>query len=172
MTQARAAAPRLATWLAAAALIIVLDQATKLYFDSAFQYGERLNVLPFFDFTLLYNRGAAFSFLASEEGWQRWFFTALGVGASIVIVWLLRRTQGQPRFCLALTLILGGALGNVIDRMAYGHVVDFLLLHVGDRTLFVFNLADTALTLGPAILIAVYLFAGRRLASGDPDGTG
>ncbi|KDC05843.1 signal peptidase II, partial [Bordetella bronchiseptica] len=73
-----------------------------------------------------------FSFLASEEGWQRWFFTALGVGASIVIVWLLRRTAGQPRFSLALTLIMGGALGNVIDRVAYGHVVDFLLFYWRD----------------------------------------
>ncbi|WP_246770343.1 signal peptidase II, partial [Bordetella pertussis] len=162
MTQARAAAPRLAPWLAAAALIIVLDQATKLYFDGAFQYGERLNVLPFFDFTLLYNRGAVFSFLASEEGWQRWFFTALGVGASIVIVWLLRRTAGQPRFSLALTLIMGGALGNVIDRVAYGHVVDFLLFYWRDWHYPAFNLADVAITCGAVLLVVDELLRARK----------
>src|SRR6478735_746088 len=98
---ARAAPARVGGWLALALLIIVLDQLTKIYFNTAFQYGERVNILPFFDFTLVFNRGAAFSFLASEEGWQRWLFTGLGCVAAVVIVWMLRRTHGQPRFCLA-----------------------------------------------------------------------
>jgi len=152
----------LGRWLGLAALIIVLDQLTKLYFDNAFSYGQRLNVLPVFDFTLMYNRGAAFSFLASQEGWQRWLFTALGVVAAAVIVWLLRRTQGQPRFCLALTLILGGALGNVIDRVAYGHVVDFLLFYWRDWYYPAFNLADVAITCGAVLLVLDELLRGRK----------
>lgn len=152
----------LGRWLGLAALIIVLDQLTKLYFDNAFSYGQRLNVLPVFDFTLMYNRGAAFSFLASEEGWQRWLFTMLGVVAAAVIVWLLRRTQGQPRFCLALTLILGGALGNVIDRVAYGHVVDFLLFYWRDWYYPAFNLADVAITCGAVLLVLDELLRGRK----------
>lgn len=154
--------PRLGRWLALAAALLLLDQATKLYFDSAFQYGERLNVLPVFDFTLMYNRGAAFSFLASQAGWQRWFFTALGVGAAIVIIWLLRRTAGQPRFCLALTLILGGALGNVIDRVAYGHVIDFLLFYWQDWHYPAFNLADASITCGAVLLVLDEFLRARK----------
>ena len=153
----------LGRWLGLAALVIVLDQLTKLYFDSTFSYGQRVNVLPVFDFTLMYNRGAAFSFLASEQGWQRWLFTGLGLVAAAVIVWLLRRAQGQqPRFCLALTLILGGALGNVIDRMAYGHVVDFLLFYWRDWYYPAFNLADVAITCGAVLLVLDELLRGRK----------
>jgi len=154
----------LARWLGLAALIILLDQATKLYFDGAFAYGERLNVLPVFDLTLMYNRGAAFSFLASEQGWQRWLFTAFGVVASAVIVWLLRRHAAQRRFCLALTLIMGGALGNVIDRLAYGHVIDFLLFYWRDWYYPAFNIADVAITCGAVLLVADEFLRGRRRA--------
>ena len=107
---------RIGGWRAAL-FIIVLDQLTKIYFNTAFQYGERLHLLPFFD-TLVYNRGAAFRF-PGDRGWQRWLFTGLGCAAAVVIVWMLRRTPGQPRFSLALALILG-AVGNVIDRVVYG----------------------------------------------------
>lgn len=157
-------APRapLARWLGLAALIIVFDQATKLYFENAFAYGQRLNVLPIFDFTLMYNRGAAFSFLASEEGWQRWLFTVLGIGAAAVITWLLRRTHGQPRFCLALTLIMGGALGNVIDRVAYGHVIDFLLFYWRDWYYPAFNVADVAITCGAVLLVLDEILRARK----------
>ena len=158
-------APRLTHWLGLAAVLIVLDQVTKLYFDSAFEYGERLNVLPVFDLTLVYNRGAAFSFLASEAGWQRWFFTALGIVAAIVIVWLLRRNQDQPRFSLALTLILGGALGNVIDRVAYGHVIDFLLFYWNDWYYPAFNLADVCITCGAVLLVLDELLRARSARS-------
>lgn len=147
--------------LALALLIIVLDQITKVYFNTAFSYGERLNILPFFDFTLLYNRGAAFSFLASEEGWQRWLFTGLGLVAAAVILWFLRRTPDQPRFRLALTLILGGALGNVIDRVVYGHVVDFLLFYWDNWYYPAFNIADVAITCGAVLLVLDDLLRAR-----------
>ncbi len=121
-------------------------------------------MLPFFDFTLLYNRGAAFSFLAAEEGWQRWFFTGLGLAAAVVILWLLRRTPGQPRFRAALILILGGAVGNVIDRLVYGHVVDFLLFYWKDWYYPAFNIADVAITCGAVLLVLDELLRGRAKA--------
>lgn len=159
---ARAAPARVGGWLALALLIIALDQLTKVYFNTAFQYGERVNVLPFFDFTLVFNRGAAFSFLASEEGWQRWLFTGLGCVAAVVIIWMLRRTHGQPRFSLALTLILGGAIGNVIDRVVYGHVVDFLLFYWNDWQFPAFNLADVGISCGAVLLVLDELLRARK----------
>jgi len=164
-TAATGRTPRIGRWLALAALLIILDQATKLYFDASFTYGQRVNILPVFDFTLVYNRGAAFSFLASEAGWQRWLFTALGIVASGVIVWLLRRHAGQARFCLALSLILGGALGNVIDRVAYGHVIDFLLFYWKDWQYPAFNLADAGITCGAILLVLDELLRARRSRS-------
>ena len=161
---ASAGAPpaRVGRWLAIALASIVLDQLTKVYFNTSYQYGERLNLLPFFDFTLLYNRGAAFSFLASEEGWQRWLFTGLGIVAAVVITVILRRTRGQPRFGLALTLILGGAIGNVIDRVVYGHVVDFLLFYWRDWYFPAFNLADVGISCGAVLLVLDELLRARK----------
>ena len=149
-------------WMLIALVIIAIDQVTKIYFNTQFQFGERVNILPFFDFTWLFNRGAAFSFLASEEGWQRWFFTGLGVIASIVIAVLLYRNPGQRRFALALTLIMGGALGNVIDRMVYGHVVDFLLFYWRDWYYPAFNIADMAITGGAILLVIDELLRARK----------
>ena len=140
-------------WLWLAGLLIVLDQLSKLGFDSQLKYGERIHVLPFFDFTLLYNPGAAFSFLADEAGWQRWFFTVLAVAASVFIIWMMRKNTMQHRMMLALALILGGAIGNVIDRIAYGHVVDFLLFYWRDWYYPAFNIADICITLGAMLLI-------------------
>ena len=140
-------------WLLAALVVIVLDQITKVAFDNLLGYGERLPVLPFFDFTLVYNRGAAFSFLADQTGWQRWFFTVLGLAAAGFIIWLMRRHREQRLFCAALALVLGGALGNVLDRVLYGHVVDFLLFHWQTWHFPAFNLADSAITVGAALLI-------------------
>lgn len=136
-----------------ALLVVILDQITKIGFDTLLGYGERLRVLPFFDFTLLYNRGAAFSFLAGAGGWQRWFFTVLGAAAAILIVWLIRAHRDQRLFCMALALILGGAVGNVIDRLVYGHVVDFLLFYWNDWYFPAFNLADSAITVGVILMI-------------------
>ncbi|QDQ87207.1 lipoprotein signal peptidase [Alcaligenaceae bacterium SJ-26] len=149
-------------WLLLAAVVILIDQATKLWFEAEFTYGQRLNVLPFFDFTLVYNPGAAFSFLADAGGWQRWFFTLLGLGASGFILWLLRRHGDEPRFALAMSLILGGAIGNVIDRMSYGHVIDFLLFYWNNAYFPAFNLADSALTLGAILMILDELLKLRR----------
>ncbi len=148
-------------WLGLAALVIVLDQASKLAIDRGLGYAERLNLLPVFDLTRVYNQGAAFSFLAAEAGWQRWVFTTLGIVAAIVIIWLLRKSTNKPRFSLALALILGGALGNVIDRVAYGHVIDFLLFYWRGWYYPAFNLADCAITCGAVLLVADELLRGR-----------
>lgn len=149
-------------WLLLAAVIILIDQATKIYFNTQYAYGERHAVLPFFDLTLMYNRGAAFSFLADENGWQRWFFTLLGIGASVVIVWLLRKHAANTRFSLALTLIMGGALGNVIDRTVYGHVVDFLLFYWKDWYYPAFNVADMGIVCGAILLVIDEFLKGRK----------
>jgi signal peptidase II len=143
----------LGKWLFAALCLIVIDQVTKIGFDHALSYGQRINILPFFDFTLLYNKGAAFSFLSDQTGWQRWFFTVLGLGASVFILWMMHTHRTQPRFLLALTLILGGALGNVIDRIAYGHVVDFLLFYWQNWYYPAFNVADAGITVGAILLV-------------------
>ncbi|MDX3904176.1 MAG: signal peptidase II [Pigmentiphaga sp.] len=150
---ASAVRPRLAGWLVIAGLIIVADQITKIMVDRLFAYGERLPLLPVLDLTLLYNRGAAFSFLAGAAGWQRWFFTVLALAVSGFIVWMLARHGDRRLFSWSLTLILGGALGNVIDRFLHGHVIDFVLLHYGGWFFPAFNLADSAITIGAVLLI-------------------
>jgi len=150
-------------WLMVALAIIIVDQATKLYFDQALTYAQRINVLPIFDLTLVYNQGAAFSFLANQPGWQRWFFTALGLVAAVIISVILHRTGGrQPRLSLALAMILGGALGNVIDRVAYGHVIDFLLFYWKDWYYPAFNLADVGITCGAILLVLDELLRMRK----------
>ncbi len=143
----------LTRWLLMSAILLLADQLTKIWFDTTFRYGERSQVLPFFDFTLLYNRGAAFSFLADEAGWQRWFFSVLGLGASGFMLWMMHNNRTQPRLLLALALILSGALGNVIDRLLYGHVIDFLLFYWQDWYYPAFNVADSCITLGAILLI-------------------
>ena len=140
-------------WLTGALFIVALDQFSKIWFDSQLHYAERLGVLPFFDFTLLYNPGAAFSFLAGGQGWQRWLFTGIAVAAIGLIVHLLRRHPAQPLFCSSLMLILGGAAGNLIDRVMYGHVVDFLLFYWKDWFFPAFNIADVAITCGAILLV-------------------
>ena len=145
---------RLAPWLSLAALIIVLDQITKLTAEYLLGYGQRVPVVAgLLDWTLFYNPEAAFSFLAEAGGWQRWFFTALGIGASIWIITMLAQHSSQRLFCLSLTLIMGGALGNVIDRLLHGHVIDFILVHYGNWYFPAFNLADSAITVGAIMMI-------------------
>jgi len=152
----------IAGWLVLALVVIVVDQVTKVGFDNLLAYGERIRVLPFFDFILLYNRGAAFSFLAGADGWQRWFFTLLGVVAVPLLIWLIRRHRDQRLFCASLALILGGAVGNVIDRILYGHVVDFLLFYWNDWYFPAFNIADTAITAGAVLMIYDEIRRARR----------
>ncbi|NML29285.1 signal peptidase II [Paraburkholderia antibiotica] len=143
----------LAPWLGIALIVILFDQLTKISVRKVFEYGVPHEVTSFFNLILVYNRGAAFSFLAMAGGWQRWAFTALGVVAALVICYLLKRHSGQKMFCTALALILGGALGNVIDRLMYGHVIDFLDFHVGGWHWPAFNLADSAITIGAILLV-------------------
>lgn len=149
-------------WLSGAAFIVLLDQASKLVFDGAFQYGERLAVLPFLDFTLLYNQGAAFSFLADGSGWQRWFFSAIALAAGVLIIRLLYQQPRQKLFCTALMLILGGAAGNLIDRIQHGHVVDFILFYWKSWYFPAFNVADIAISVGAALLILDEILRLRR----------
>jgi signal peptidase II len=146
-------APRWSRWLWLSLAVIVLDLATKQTILAMFRPGEEKVVLPFFSLVLAFNRGAAFSFLADASGWQRWFFTAVAIVASVVIVWLLRK-GGSRWFCMGLALILGGALGNVWDRLTTGQVVDFLLFHWRGWSYPAFNVADSAITIGALLLIA------------------
>ena len=140
-------------WLSVSALVIVLDQLSKAWITSRFGYGEILVVLSVFNLVLVHNTGAAFSFLSDAGGMQRWLFTGIAIVASVWIVWLLRRHSAQPLFALALSMILGGALGNLIDRIAYGHVVDFLQFHWDEHYFPAFNLADSSITCGAFLLI-------------------
>jgi len=153
---------RLLPWIALAAAIIVADQWTKLAAERAFDFGDVRPVTGFFNLVLTYNKGAAFSFLASASGWQGHFFTIVGIAASAFIVFLLVRHGHQKLFALGLALILGGALGNVIDRIAYGHVIDFLDFHWGGWHWPAFNLADSAIVGGAGLLIADELARMRR----------
>lgn len=156
------AAPGLLPWLALAILIMVLDQLSKVLILGAFQLGEATPVASFFNLVRVHNSGAAFSFLAGASGWQRWFFTGVGVVATVFIVYLLKAHPGQKLFCFALACILGGAVGNVIDRLLYGHVIDFLDFHWAGWHFPAFNLADSAITLGAICMIADELLRVRR----------
>ncbi|HLT26912.1 MAG TPA: signal peptidase II [Zeimonas sp.] len=150
-------------WLWIAAAVIALDQATKYAIEHAFARGERVAVVPgFFDLTLVYNRGAAFSFLAQADGWQRWFFIGVGATATVFIVWLLTRHASQRLFAFSLALILGGAIGNVVDRVFRGHVVDFVLLYWQRFHWPAFNVADSAITVGAVLLVVDELRRVRR----------
>ena len=158
----KTAAPSLKLWLALAVLVILLDQLTKLLIVGQYPLGWGQPLTSFFNLVRVHNTGAAFSFLASASGWQRWFFTGLGVVAAILIVWMLRSHPGQKLFGLALSLILGGAIGNVIDRLMYGYVVDFLDFHWSGWHFPAFNLADSALTLGAGCLLLDEFLRVRR----------
>lgn len=147
------AQPGLNRWVGLAVLVIILDQVTKVMAEATMAFGQRINLLPVFDLTLLYNTGAAFSFLADQPGWQRWFFTVVALLAIAFITYLMRKHRGETRFLFALSLILGGAIGNLIDRVLYGHVIDFLLFYWEKWHYPAFNLADSAITIGAAVLI-------------------
>jgi len=143
-----------AAWLWLSAAVIALDQATKFLVTRFFELYERVEVLPVLDFTLLHNTGAAFSMLANASGWQRPFFVVLGLVVSLtLVVWIWRSPRGDKLLPVALALILGGALGNVIDRVRLGYVVDFIHAHWGAAYFPAFNIADSAITIGAALLI-------------------
>jgi signal peptidase II len=143
----------LVPWLGISAIIILIDQITKTSITKLFQFGESRPVTSFFNLVLAHNKGAAFSFLAGESGWQRYFFTAIAIAAVVFIVVLLKRHAGQRMFCWALAMILGGAIGNLIDRVMYGHVIDFLDFYVGQWHWPAFNVADMAIVGGAGLFI-------------------
>ena len=150
-------------WLLLAALVIAADHLTKALILRSFVHAERLPIIAgFFDLTLLFNKGAAFSFLSSAGGWQRWFFIALGIAAAIFISFLLLRHSSQQLFAFALALILGGAIGNVLDRIFRGQVVDFLLVYYKSFYWPAFNVADSAICVGAVLLIVDELRRVRR----------
>lgn len=145
-------------WFLLAATVVCLDLVTKWLAQTSLEYGTPVPVLPFFNFTLLYNPGAAFSFLANESGWQRWFFVVLSsVISACLVVWLTRLNRQERWLAVALSLVLGGAIGNLYDRIVHGYVVDFLHFYYGDYHFPAFNIADTAITIG-AIMIAIDVF--------------
>ncbi|WP_120996759.1 signal peptidase II [Stutzerimonas urumqiensis] len=149
-------------WLSVA--VIAIDQATKLYFERLLELYQRIEVVPgYFSWTLAYNRGAAFSFLATEAGWQRWLFALIAIVVSgVLIVWMKRLKPSETWLAIALALVLGGALGNLYDRVVLGHVVDFILVHWQERWHFpAFNVADSAITVG-AIMLALDMFKGNK----------
>ena len=162
MAARSSSAPSLALWLGLALVVIVLDQFTKTLILGYFQLGDSRQVTSFFNVVRVHNTGAAFSFLAGAAGWQRWFFIVLGVVAAGFIIWMLRSHPTQKLFCFAVTMIMGGALGNVIDRLLHGYVVDFIQVHWRDSYFPSFNLADSAITLGAVLLIADELRRVRR----------
>lgn len=148
-------------WLAWAGIVLSIDQVTKLWVISAFELHQLQAVTSFFNLVRVHNEGAAFSFLADAGGWQRWFFTALGVVASALILWMLRAHATQKLFAFALASVLGGAVGNVIDRLLYGYVVDFLDFHHAGWHFPAFNVADSAITLGAVALVTDELLRVR-----------
>jgi len=143
----------LAKWLGISAVVLVLDLYTKYLTQQAFELGDKLTVTSFFDFVRYHNEGAAFSFLADAGGWQKWFFTAIAAVASIFILYLLKKHHTEKLFSLGLALVLGGALGNLYDRVTLGYVVDFLSFHVSGYYWPAFNIADSAITVGVGILL-------------------
>jgi len=149
-------------WLALALAILIADQFTKVLIVGYYQLGDSTMVTEFFNVVRVHNSGAAFSFLAGAGGWQRWFFTVIGVGAALIILWLLKSHAGQKLFSFAMACILGGAIGNVIDRLLYGYVVDFLDFHGLGWHFPAFNIADSAITVGAACLILDELLRVRR----------
>ena len=163
-------APRsLWLWLGIALVVLLFDQFTKLLIIGSFQLGDSQPVTSFFNLVRVHNSGAAFSFLSTASGWQRWFFTGIGLVAAVYIVWMLRSHPEQTLFCFALSLVLGGAVGNVMDRLLWGHVVDFLDFHWAwlSQVFYqghfpAFNVADSAISVGVVCLIADELIRVRR----------
>ena len=151
-------------WLFLSFMVILLDQATKQFAEAMLTAYEPLTLLPFFDLTLMYNKGAAFSFLSDQSGWQRWFFVLLALIVTAVLIGWLRRLKPQERWvALALSLIIGGALGNAIDRLLFGQVIDFIHIHYQQYYWPAFNVADSAITIGVVVMLFdAFLLAPKR----------
>ena len=141
------------SWLAISAILVALDLYTKYLVQGAFQFGEHLTITSFFDLVRYHNEGAAFSFLANAGGWQKWFFSGISMIAIVVITYLIRKHHTEKLFCLGLALVLGGAIGNLYDRLTLGYVVDFLYFHYQNFAWPAFNVADSAICVGVALLL-------------------
>jgi signal peptidase II len=149
-------------WLALALIVVIADQFTKVLILGYYRLGDSTTITSFFNIVRAHNTGAAFSFLAAASGWQRWLFAGIAVAATVFIVWMLRKHSGQRLFSFALACILGGAVGNLVDRLLHGYVVDFLQFHYGGWYFPAFNIADTAITIGAGCLILDELLRVRR----------
>jgi signal peptidase II len=149
-------------WLGLALIILIADQFTKVLILGYYKLGDSTYVAPFFNIVRAHNTGAAFSFLAGASGWQRWLFTGIAVAATVLIVWMLSRHSHQKLFAFALACILGGAIGNLVDRLLHGYVVDFLQFHAGGWYFPAFNVADAGITIGAVCLILDELLRVRR----------
>ena len=161
---------REALWWIVASVVVAADHATKWLASELLSSRPPVTVTPFFDFVLAHNTGAAFRFLAQGSGWQRWLFAGIAVVAAALISVLIRRHAEQRLFCAGLALILGGAIGNFIDRLARGHVVDFLQLHAGSWYGPAFNVADSAITDGAALVVLDSLRAKSGRGHGPTEG--
>ncbi|WP_332768250.1 signal peptidase II [Pseudomonas koreensis] len=152
------------SWLWLSLLVLVIDQASKFYFEGKLEMFQQIVIIPdLFSWTLAYNTGAAFSFLADSSGWQRWLFALIAIVVScVLVIWLKRLGRNDTWLAIALALVLGGALGNLYDRIALGHVIDFILVHWQNRWYFpAFNFADSAITVG-AIMLALDMFKPKK----------
>jgi signal peptidase II len=155
-------ATSLLPWLGIALILLIADQFTKVLILGYYRLGDSTTVTSFFNIVRAHNTGAAFSFLAAASGWQRWLFTGIAVAAVVFIVWMLRTHPGQKLFCLSLACILGGAVGNLVDRLLHGYVVDFLQFHYAGWYFPAFNIADSGITLGAIGLVVDELRRVRR----------
>ena len=155
-------------WLALSAVVAAADLATKAWVSAAFQVGDVHVITPFFNLVLWHNPGAAFSFLAGAGGWQRWFFVAVTLAVSAVILAMLRKSGGNRLLAAALALVLGGALGNLWDRLTLGHVVDFIQLHAAGYYWPAFNVADSAITVGVVLILWDGVRDARAARAGQP----
>jgi signal peptidase II len=157
-------------WLWLSLLAIILDQASKLLVDNSMQLYESIPIMPYFSLTYVHNTGAAFSFLSEAGGWQCWFFAILAIIISVVLfVWLTRLEKEETLLAIAISLVIGGAIGNLIDRLAYCYVIDFLDVYYNDRHWPAFNIADSAITLGVMLMLAESLGLGNPAKSKPSD---
>jgi len=154
--------------LGIASIVLILDLASKFWVETLLVYGQHIPVTGFFNLVLTYNSGAALSFLSDASGWQRWFLSSIAIIASIIIIYLLHKYKTEKLFCLSLSLILGGALGNLWDRITLGHVIDFLDFYISDYHWPAFNIADSAIFIGAALLI-IESFSNKEIKDTDTD---
>ncbi|MDH5376991.1 MAG: signal peptidase II [Gammaproteobacteria bacterium] len=153
-------------WFWVSLIVIVLDQLTKHIATENLVLFRPVEIMPLFNLTLMHNTGAAFSFLSDQGGWQRWFFTVIAIGVSVaLVIWIIKLEKGERLQALSLAMILGGAIGNVIDRVRFGYVVDFLDFYWGDAHFPAFNIADSAISVGAVLLILTSFFGSE----GKPD---